>query len=101
MDDYGVTTIATAYQNLKMVAPSDKQLSNDAIVKATIKFLKTYTIGDSLKYREQLIENASHELFKLEIDYDDLGSDNSNLSNQLLHNQEETIPLVSATHIYI
>jgi DNA replicative helicase MCM subunit Mcm2 (Cdc46/Mcm family) len=87
MDDYGVTAIATAYQNLKMVA--------------TIKFLKTYTIGYSLKYREQLIENASHELFKLEIDYDDLDSDNSNLSNQLLHNPEETIPLVNAIYIYI
>ena len=68
---------------------------------ATIKFLKTYTINYSLKYREQLIENASHELFKLEIDYDDLDSDNSNLSNQLLHNQEETIPLVNAIYIYI
>ena len=87
MDDYGVTTIATAYQNLKMVT--------------TIKFFKTYTIGDSLKDREQLIENASHELFKLEIDYDDLDSDNSNLSNQLLHNPEETIPLVNAIYIYI
>ena len=87
MDDYGVTIIATAYQNLKMVT--------------TIKFLKTYTIDYSLKDREQLIENASHELFKLEIDYDDLDSDNSNLSNQLLHNPEETIPLVNAIYIYI
>lgn len=99
MDDYGVTTIATAYQNLKMVAPSDKQISNDAIVKAMIKFVKTYSLGDSLKYREQLLENASRGIFKLEIDYDDLDSDNTNLSSQLFQNPEETIPLVSRISI--
>lgn len=50
MDTYGVTTVSNSYQNLKMEEETKKQ-TNDEIIKAFIKFIKEYRIGDLFKYR--------------------------------------------------
>lgn len=55
MDTYGVTTVSNSYQNLKMEEETKKQ-TNDEIIKAFIKFIKEYRIGDLFKYR-YYIEN--------------------------------------------
>lgn len=50
MDSYGVTTVSNTYQNLIMEKEVKKE-TNDQLIKAFIRFIKEYRIGDLYRYR--------------------------------------------------
>ena len=50
IDSYGVATVSNTYQNL-MMEKEMKTETNDQVIKAFIRFIKEYRIGDLYRYR--------------------------------------------------
>ena len=51
MEAYGISTVTTSYQNLKIDLPENNKQTNDEITKAFYKFIKEFKDGNVFKYR--------------------------------------------------